>query len=136
MMKEKLEKYIDSYMQIINEDANTNTTEFKDITDAQETILFINFLRKKHIDIPPSVEKNYEFNPIIVHSDYEKSISIALKNSKFFKNDIIHIKCFFHFIKSIREHLKKYTKNKRYLTKINYEILKDIEIICFIEEGK
>ena len=82
------------------------------------------------------LNENYEFNPIIVHSDYEKSISIALKNSKFFKNDIIHIKCFFHFIKSIREHLKKYTKNKRYLTKINYEILKNIEIICFIEEGK
>ena len=70
-MKKKIDKYTETYMKIINEDADTNTTEFKDITGAQETILFIDFLRKKHIAIPVSIEKNYEdaMNYLKEHAD-------------------------------------------------------------------
>ena len=70
-MKKKIDKYTEKYMKIINEDADTNTTEFKDITGAQETILFIDFLRKKHIAIPVSIEKNYEdaMNYLKEHAD-------------------------------------------------------------------
>lgn len=68
-MKKNIDKYIDAYLKIINEDINI--TEFKDITEAQETILFIDFLRKKHMDIPASVEKNYEdaVNYLKEHAD-------------------------------------------------------------------
>ena len=49
------------------------------------------------------LNENFSFNPIIIHTDYENALSVAIKESKFFKNQIIHVRCLFHFIKSIRE---------------------------------
>lgn len=76
----------------------------------------------------------YNFNPKIIHCDYERAIELAIKNSKFFKNEIMIIKCFFHFAKAIRARLKSYQTNKKYLNKYNYVILKNIELIRFINE--
>ena len=41
----------------------------------------------------------YNFNPTILHSDYENSIELEIKKAKFFKKDIIHLKCFFISLK-------------------------------------
>ena len=43
------------------------------------------------------LNNTFNFNPLILHSDYENGIDLALKKSKFFKNSVIHIKCFFSF---------------------------------------
>lgn len=83
MMKEKLEKYIDSYMQIINEDADTNTTEFKDVSEAQKVIFFIDSLKKLHADFPASFEKNYEdaVNYLKEHEDETVEEDVSQKDA-------------------------------------------------------
>ena len=91
---------------------------------------------KSFIKIFEYLNGNYNFDPLILHSDYENGINLALKKAKFFKNKIIHIKCFFHFIKSIREKLKNISNNKIYLNRDYYVILKNIELLCFINESK
>ena len=58
------------------------------------------------------------------------------KKSDFFNKDIVHLKCFFHFAKSIREKLKKIGGNKKGLKKKTTNILNNIELICFIDEEK
>ena len=80
------------------------------------------------------LNENYNFNPKKIHCDYERAIELAIKNSKFFKYEIMIVKCFFHFVKAIRDRLKSYQTNKKYLNKDNYVILKNLELICFINE--
>ena len=109
--------------------------------DNIKTILvgFILFIYKDSISFLKIFEylnNIYNFNPTIIHSDYEIGIELALKKAQFFKNDIIHLKCFFHFSKAIREKLKKFSNEKKYLSKNNYVILKNIELICFISEDR
>lgn len=41
---------------------------------------------------------------------------------------------FFHFAKAIRDRLKSYLTNKKYLKKDNNVILKNLELFCFINE--
>ena len=67
----------------------------------------------------------FGFNPHILHTDYELAIEKAIHNTVFFREDLIHIKCFFHFVKSLREHLKKCINSDRYLSKKSYIILKN-----------
>ena len=73
--------------------------------------------------------ENFSFNPI----NYENALSIAIKESKFFKNQIIHVRCLFHFFKSIREKIQKVGLSKKKLNKQTFELLKNIEIICFLD---
>lgn len=83
-------------------------------------ILFLYKDYKSFIKIFEYLNSNFNFNPLIIHSDYELGIDLALKESNFFKNEIIHIKCFFHFVKSLREKLiKSNINNKKYLKKEN-----------------
>ena len=80
-------------------------------------ILFIYMDWITYLNIFKYLNELYKLNPSIIHTDYEKSLEIAIKKSDFFSEKIIHIKCFFHFFKSIREHLKKTQKYKCYLYK-------------------
>ena len=59
------------------------------------------------------LNENYSFSPKYIHTDYELALDLAIKKSDFFNKDIVHLKCFFHFAKSIREKLKKLEKIKK-----------------------
>ena len=48
----------------------------------------------------------------------------------------MHSFCYFHFIKAIRERMKKLNLTKKRLNKKCYEILKNIEILSFIDKNK
>ena len=51
----------------------------------------------------------------------------------FFSNKVIHVKCLFHFVKSLMDKLKKYGLVKKNNIKEIYTIVKNIELICFID---
>ena len=83
-------------------------------------VLFVYMDGESFLKIFEYLFNNYNFNLIILHSDYEKGFQYAIKKAKFFKENIIHVNCSFHFIKSVREKLKKYTSNNnRYISKLN-----------------
>ena len=44
---------------------------------------------------------NFNFCEKIIHSDFENALNISIKNHYILKNDIIHIKCLFHFSQKI-----------------------------------
>ena len=74
----------------------------------------------------------YCFNPHIVHIDYSSSLTKALSIENIFNNKPIIVHCFFHFIQSIVKRMKKLNMIKTKLTKHAFEVLKNIEIVCFI----
>ena len=41
------------------------------------------------------LKDNFNFNPIVIHTDFEKSLGIAIKKANFFNKEIINIKSFF-----------------------------------------
>ena len=49
----------------------------------------------------------YNFNPYIIHSDFQKSIGLAIIKSKFFTHNIYHVKCFFHYANTINHLMLK-----------------------------
>ena len=53
------------------------------------------------------LNENHKFNAKIIHSDYEKAISVAIKENKIFNKNIIHSRCFFHFSQMIKNKLSK-----------------------------
>ena len=48
----------------------------------------------------------------------------------------MQIFCFFHYIKAIRENMKKLKLTKKNLNNKCYEIIKNIEILSFIPKNK
>ena len=58
-------------------------------------ILFIYMDWTSYLNIFKYLNELYKFNPSIIHTDYEKSLEIAINKSNFFSEKIIHIKCFF-----------------------------------------
>ena len=75
---------------------------------------------------------NYNFQPKIIHSDFDKEISSAIKKSEFFNNKIIHIKWWLHFIKALRENLNRLKLSTKFNIKEIKSFLNNIKIICFI----
>lgn len=73
------------------------------------------------------------FTPNIIHSDFEKAIHAAIKENNQFSKDIIHSRCFFHFSQMIRGKLTKCGLYKKKMNKKAIEIIKNIELLCFIE---
>ena len=74
----------------------------------------------------------FNFNPKIVHIDYSKALTKALNEQHLFEKDPIIVHCFFHYVQSI---LKKMKALKLYKTKLNkrsFEIIRNIELICFL----
>ena len=45
-------------------------------------------------------------NPHIIHYDFETAISLEIKKCDFIENDILHIKCFFHFCHAIKKKIR------------------------------
>ena len=78
------------------------------------------------------IHDNYGFSPKIIHTDFEKSLHLAIENNINFKNKLIHSRCFFYFSKMIRGKLSQAGICKKKLTKDNFEIISNIELLCFI----
>ena len=77
---------------------------------------------------------NYDFAPAIIHTDFEKSMSLAIK--KVFGSKILHSRCFFHFSQMIRAKLQKIGYSEKKLNKNNSELIRNIEMLCFIRPEK
>lgn len=76
---------------------------------------------------------NFEFEPKIVHSDFELALRKAIMTNMYTKN-AIHVKCLFHYSQMIKKQLNKSGLFKRKLTKYSLEIIRNIEIICFLNK--
>ena len=50
---------------------------------------------------------NYGFKPKIIHSDYEASLALAIKENKNFADDIILTCYFFHYSQKVKRNLSK-----------------------------
>ena len=68
-------------------------------------ICFILIKYKGHISYDKIITylyDNFKFFTKIIHSGFEKAIAISIKNNIYIKNDVIHIKCLFHFSRMIK----------------------------------
>ena len=89
-----------------------------------------------YIRILKLLNDNYLFNPKVIHTDYESALDKAIKESSFYKNKPINIKCFFHFVKLIKNKILTIEHNKKGIKKLGINILNNIEIISFIDINK
>ena len=65
--------------------------------------VLLKFLDKtSYFKIFQYLHDNLFFDPIIIHTDFENSLGLAIKEANFFSNEIIHIRCLFNFIELIR----------------------------------
>jgi hypothetical protein len=78
------------------------------------------------------LKEYYKFNPTIVNIDYSASLTKALLTDNLFNTKPVIVHCFFHFGQCIIKKLKQYKIIKKNLTKYGFEILKSIELICFL----
>ena len=135
------EYYIDSTFKIIPRKFNN----YKLLTIATNDIsnnltLLIGFVCFKYQDstsyynIFKYLNELYNFNPKIIHSDFQKSIGKAINISKFFTNNVIQVKCFFHFINALKNKMKIYKLIKKENYKEIYAIINNILLLCFIDE--
>ena len=74
----------------------------------------------------------FQFNPNIINVDFGIAQRNALLEKNLFKEDPIIISCFFHFSQCIYRKMKQYKMINTKLTKYSFEILRNIELICFI----
>ena len=74
---------------------------------------------------------NFPFNPCIIYTDFENSLAVAIRESNFFNNAIIYVRCFFHFMKAIREKMHKLGLFNKKMNKETFTIIKNIELIFF-----
>ncbi len=72
------------------------------------------------------------FNPKIINIDYSMALYNALSNKKLFDNQCKIIQCFFHFTQSLIRKMKKLNIIKKKLNKESFEILMNIQIVCFV----
>ena len=95
--------------------------------------IIIGFVLLKYMDaisykkIFQYLYENLGFDPLIVHTDYEISLAIALNECKFFTNKIIHIRCLFHFMQAIRAKCIKYGLCKKKYLRIFSLFLKKLK---------
>ena len=76
----------------------------------------------------------YNFNPKISIRFFQKSIGVAINNSKFFTKNIIHVKCSFHFINALKNKMKLYKLTSKENYKEIYTIINNILLLCSINE--
>ena len=74
----------------------------------------------------------YEFNQRIVHIDYSVSLTKSLKEGGFFKKKPIIVHYFFHYMQAILKKMKNLKMVKTKLNKRAFEIIRNIELVCFI----
>jgi len=80
--------------------------------------------------------ENYNFKPKIIHSDFERAIEKAIKINKYFDDTMIHSRCFFHFAQMVRKKLYQSGIYNKKFNKIGFEILSNIELLCFLDIDK
>ena len=98
------------------------------------TFILMKYIDNKALEILFNyLYENFDFQPKILHTDFDKAIYLAIKNNIHLK-DTIHSKCLFHFSQMVRKRLKKigYCKNK--LNKNSIEIIRNIELLAFIKK--
>ena len=76
---------------------------------------------------------NFKFEPKIIHSDFELALSKSIMINMHTKN-AIHVKCLFRYSQMIKKQLNKSGLFKRKLMKYSLEIIRNIEIICFLNK--
>ena len=77
----------------------------------------------------------YKFNPKYIHIDYIKAERKALVQKNLFDIKPTIISCFFHFSQCLYKKLIKYNIIKKKLSKRAFELLRNYELICFINPG-
>ena len=82
------------------------------------------------------LNENYKFLPKILHTDFETAFQKAVNENKYLKDITYNSHCFFHFGQMIRAKLKKLGLCKKKLHKMDIEIIRNIEILCFLETDK
>ena len=81
------------------------------ITQKEKKPKILTFILTKYLDhisynrIWNYLYENHNFQPNIIHSDFEQAIAKSLNNNKNINNNLIHIRCFFHYSKMIRTKL-------------------------------
>ncbi len=73
----------------------------------------------------------YRFNPPIVHIDYSVVLTKALAMDNIFDSKPIIMQYLFHFIQEIYKKMKNIKIFKKKINKHSFEIIKNIELICF-----
>ena len=119
-----LEKY--KLLTITGVDNETNNTYIIALIlmKYEDTISFIKIFKY--------MKDMYNFNPGVVHIDYSLSLRKAFLSENLYSKKPIIVHCFFHFIQAIVKKMKKLDIIKKNITKRAFEIIKNIEIICFI----
>ena len=79
---------------------------------------------------------NYGFQPKIIHSDFEKAITLAIKNNKLLGNGLIHTRCFFHYSWMVKKNLSKTGIFKKKINPLSAEIITNIQLLCFFNIDK
>lgn len=108
----------------------------------QKNPFLLCFILIKYLDIEAYdkllsyLNENFNFKPKIIMTDFEKALSSAIKKNKITKDTTIHIKCLFHFSQMISKKLSKAGMFKKKLNKISLEILRNIELLAFINKDK
>ena len=74
----------------------------------------------------------YKLNPKVIHIDFAKSLKQDLEKDNLFESKPIIMHSFFHFAQCIVKYMKKYKIIKSKFSKLAFEILKNIELLCFI----
>ena len=59
------------------------------------------------------LKEHYNFYPGIIHTDYEYALYKAFDNKNIYEKGVIHIFCFFHYIKAIIEKMKSFKLIKK-----------------------
>lgn len=75
------------------------------------------------------------FNPKVVHIDFSKALRKTLVSENLFINKPIIILFFFHFVQNIIKYMQKYGLIKNKISKYNFEIIKNVEMICFLPKN-
>ena len=78
------------------------------------------------------LKNKFGFNPKLFNIDFNKDSCKAIKQNF---PDIYIIKCFFHYVQSIFQKIKKLGLNKNKFNKELYELLYNIKILSFINPG-
>lgn len=78
----------------------------------------------------------YYFEPITINTDFDFSQIKAIKECEIFKKCPYIICCLFHFSQSIIKKMKELKLIKKKLNVRGYEILRNLEVLCFIKNSK
>ena len=78
---------------------------------------------------------NYNFNPKYITTDFSLSQIKAIKDCKYFNNKPYIVPCLFHFAQAIIKKFKELKIINKHMNKRGYELLKNIELLCFINNA-